>query len=100
MTATSSLSPVADLFWIIGGGLLQVPLVEEVRKLGYSPLVSDRDASCACAPLADRLAAIDIFDIEGHQREADRLQTAGDRIAAHIESAWAERRRKGRTKRS
>jgi biotin carboxylase len=73
---------MADLFWIIGGGLLQVPLVKEVRALGYSPLVSDGDALCVCAPLADRFLAIDIFDIEGHLREADRLQAGGDHIAA------------------
>jgi DNA-binding FadR family transcriptional regulator len=31
---------------------------------------------------------------------AGKADLAGDRIAAHIESAWAERRRKGRRKRS
>ena len=28
-------------FWVIGGGLLQIPLIEEIKKLGYKVIVSD-----------------------------------------------------------
>ena len=30
-----------NFFWIIGGGLLQIPLIKVVRDLGYEPIISD-----------------------------------------------------------
>lgn len=68
-------------FWVIGGGLLQVPLVSEVQKLGYKVIVSDRDASCVCAKDADIFFKIDIFDIQKHLEEASRLKCSGVKIS-------------------
>ena len=33
-------------FWVIGGGLLQIPLIEEIKKLGYKVIVSDKNRNC------------------------------------------------------
>lgn len=68
-------------FWIIGGGAMQLPLIDEARGLGLRALVTDRDAGCACAPQADRFEAVDIFDIDAHLALADRLRAQGLHIA-------------------
>jgi len=70
-----------NFFWIIGGGLLQVPLISEVKKLGYKVIVSDRDSSCACAKAADIFLKIDIFDVQKHLEEAFRLKCSGIKIS-------------------
>jgi argininosuccinate lyase len=69
-------------FWVIGGGLLQIPLLEEVERLGLQTIVSDADPSCACAKRADHFLPIDIFDIGGHLDAADRLRAEGVEIGA------------------
>lgn len=53
-------------FWVIGGGLLQIPLIHEARTLGLKTIVSDLNPQCAARAHADLFAHIDIFDIEGH----------------------------------
>lgn len=67
-------------FWIIGGGLLQVPLIDEVRSLGLKTIVSDMSDSCACRNLADVFVQKDIFDINGHVEESARFLAEGKSI--------------------
>lgn len=67
-------------FWVIGGGLLQVPLIAEVRKLNLGVIISDRDQGCACRDLCDVFVHKDIFDIEGHVKEGLRLVEEGKQI--------------------
>lgn len=50
---------------IIGGGPLQVPVVQEARAMGYRPYVVDRDPDCPCHPLASAFYPVDIYDREG-----------------------------------
>lgn len=71
-----------DYFWVIGGGLLQVPLIQEVRNLGFDVIVSDGSDQCVCRKLADVFVPVDIFDIEGHLREAKAFTALGNNIAA------------------
>ena len=52
--------------WIIGGGQLQIPLVEEAKKLGYSTIVTDVNPNCVCSDIADIFETVDIFDIESN----------------------------------
>ena len=73
--------PQTPYFWIIGGGLMQVPLIEVVHALGLRALVTDRRDDCACASLADWFEAVDIFDLMGHLVLCDELLGAGERIA-------------------
>ena len=53
-----------NYFWIIGGGVLQLPLIEEVKKLNYEIIVTDGDANCICKNKAPYFEAIDIFNID------------------------------------
>ena len=62
-----------DYFWVIGGGLLQIPIVEKLNKLGIKSIVSDVSSECACSKICDYFIKLDIFDIEGHLNSADEL---------------------------
>lgn len=73
-----------DYIFIIGGGLLQVPVVEQTHKLGYKALVTDRSPNCPCAALADIFKPIDIFDIDGHVRLGLSLRESGVSIVGVI----------------
>lgn len=73
--------PARPFFWIIGGGAMQLPLIDEAASLGLRSLVTDRDGDCVCAEEADRFEAIDIFDIPAHLALADQLLAVGARIA-------------------
>ena len=56
--------------WCIGGGLMQVPVVEEIKKMGYMSIVSDGNKDCPCKNKADIFIHKDIFDIDGHLEES------------------------------
>lgn len=64
-------------FWVIGGGQLQAPLLEEVSQLGMRSIVTDANPKCICAQLSNEFFALDIFDIDGHIELADRLIAKG-----------------------
>ncbi len=66
--------------WIVGGGLLQVPLISEARKLSLKVIVSDGNPACPCGKLADIFFAIDIFDIQKHLLAAFKLRSQGIKI--------------------
>lgn len=70
------------LFWIIGGGLLQIPLAKEVKDLGYATLVTDADSGCPCRKSADLFHAIDIFVVPEHLLLAETLLQDGHVIKA------------------
>jgi len=59
--------------WIIGGGQMQVPIIEEASRLGMCTIVTDLNPRCVCASLADKFFVLDIFDINGHLLLADQL---------------------------
>lgn len=75
-------SPEGEFYWVIGGGLLQLPLIAEIRKLGYRTIVTDSSSSCASHKEADIFLPVDIFDIPGHIKAAENLIAKGHRIAA------------------
>ena len=58
--------PTLKYIWVIGGGQLQVPLIHEARKLGYSIIITDGNQNCICSELADIFKTVDIFDINAH----------------------------------
>ncbi|RAP38969.1 hypothetical protein DID80_01150 [Candidatus Marinamargulisbacteria bacterium SCGC AAA071-K20] len=64
-------------FWIIGGGLLQVPLIDEAKALGYDIIVSDGSENCVCKPLSTHFFHIDIFDYNAHIECAEKLVKKG-----------------------
>lgn len=50
-----------EYLWIIGGGILQVPLIEEVNNLNYGVIVTDADSNCICKNKASFFEAIDML---------------------------------------
>jgi biotin carboxylase len=71
----------AGHFWIIGGGAMQLPLIQEAAELGLRSIVTDRDPHCLCAAHADLFEPLDVFDIPGHLHLADALQARGIAIS-------------------
>ncbi len=59
--------------WLVAGGPMQVSASQQVRERGYRLVISDGNASCPCAPLADELVVCDTFDIPAHLQAAERL---------------------------
>ncbi|MCP3850912.1 MAG: ATP-grasp domain-containing protein [Gammaproteobacteria bacterium] len=55
-----------EYLWIIGGGLLQIPLIEQANLLGLKTIVSDQDRDCVAKEHSDVFFKIDIFDVKGH----------------------------------
>lgn len=51
---------------LVSGGLMQYPAVEIAKSMGLRVLVTDRNANCACAGVADELVVLDTKDVQGH----------------------------------
>ena len=75
MTPNQNPPPSPPHLWIVGGGPMQVPVVEEARALGLGTICSDRDVSCECAGIVDIFLEIDTHDIDGHLLAVDELLT-------------------------
>jgi biotin carboxylase len=52
--------------WVIGGGVLQIPLIQEAKALGLKTVVSDLNKNCAAKVWCDEFVHLDIFDTQGH----------------------------------
>ena len=88
-----------EYLWIIGGGLMQLPLVNAARGRDYKIIISDRDPKCICAKQADIFLKLDTYDLSGHMQAArkftaEKLPIAGviaDAIdVGHISAAVAD----------
>jgi len=68
-----------NVFWVIGGGSLQVPLIKEVRAVDPSlkVLVTDVNPKCACSKLGDYFSPIDIFNLDQNIRLLYDFQSRG-----------------------
>ena len=58
---------------IIGGGALQVPMIQAARSMDVHPIVFDMDSEAPGRSLAHRFIQMSTRDIEGCVREAKRL---------------------------
>ena len=67
-------------FWVIGGGLLQIPLIEEIKKLGYKVIVSDKTRNCVCSKKADVFFEVDIYDVPKHLEIAREFEKSKGKI--------------------
>ena len=72
--------------WIIGGGLLQIPVIQEARRMGFSTIVSDGNARCAAMPYADLFLHMDIFDIDQHVKWAKQSDNIAGVVACGIDA--------------
>ena len=65
---------MTNYLWCIGGGLLQIPVINEANNLGLKVIVTDNSENCICSKHADIFYKIDIFDIEGHINLASTIK--------------------------
>lgn len=69
-----------EYFWVIGGGLLQIPIIEKLKKLDFKTIVSDQSTDCVCSDICDVFFDIDIFNVEDHIEKAKGILSRGDKI--------------------
>lgn len=55
---------------------MQVPLIRELKKMGFALVVSDGDSECEAAALADIFLEIDTFDAEAHIQASQEVSRA------------------------
>jgi biotin carboxylase len=60
---------------IIGAGALQVPMIQEAKRLGLFALATDINPAAPGAALADHFRALDTYDRIGHVHWARQLAT-------------------------
>jgi biotin carboxylase len=75
---------------IVGGGLLQIPAIEQARDRGLRVAVTDRDPGAAGFALADATYVIDTKDVAGHVALAKQLAAEDDLAAVFTEGADVE----------
>lgn len=63
-----------DYVWVIGGGLMQIPLIRTAQARGFGVVVSDRNPDAEGARIADCTLGIDTYDIEAHVRIAESIK--------------------------
>lgn len=57
---------VDSVVWLVGGGSMQRPMAQEIKRRGHLLLVTDRDPDCICRELADIFVPIDVYDERAH----------------------------------
>jgi len=62
--------------WVIGGGVLQLPIIKEAKSRGYDILITDRDPFCAAHDLLDISVTADTYDVERHLEIAEMMADA------------------------
>lgn len=69
-------SKLKDWVWLIGGSVIQMPMVAAIKARGLQVMVSDGNPNCRAAGLrqVDRFEPISTYDIEGHLRLARQLE--------------------------
>ena len=55
-----------DAIIIVAGGILQIPAIEEARKLKLKTIVTDGNKNAICSNLADQFYKIDIYNLPKH----------------------------------
>lgn len=71
-----------DFAWVIGGGLLQIPIIQEFKKRGLDVLVSDKNINCAGAEYADAVIQLDTHDVNAHGMYAQELEHRPSAVVA------------------
>lgn len=52
--------------WIVAGGIMQIPLIKEVKSRGYKIILSDGNLNAPGSEFADTFIRLDTYDIQGH----------------------------------
>jgi len=67
--------------WVIGGGLLQIPLIEQAQQMDLKVLVTDLNPDCPARDYADRFETVDIFTIDDNIQLCQQLLDEGMLVA-------------------
>ena len=59
--------------WIVAGGVLQVPIIQEAKSRGYKVVVSDKNPNAPGCQLADQVIMLDTYDVNGHKMAAETM---------------------------
>ena len=73
--------------WIIGAGLMQLPIIEAAKTRGYAVMITDRNPQAPGIARSDDFHQIDTYDVAGHLKLAERLSKAHRPIVACVADA-------------
>lgn len=57
---------MSKFVWVIAGGIMQLPLIEEIKSRGYKVFCTDGNPKCPGANKADQFVELDTYDVYGH----------------------------------
>lgn len=55
-----------EWIWVVAGGIMQIPLIQEIKRRGYKILVSDKNPNAPGMKHADLALNIDTYDVDAH----------------------------------
>ncbi len=88
----SYLAPVSlverqEWVWIIGGGVMQLPVIKEAKRRGYSVLVTDGNEFAPGTTYADMFVQLSTYDVSGHVKLGHELGMTGMPLCAVLTDA-------------
>ena len=57
---------MSNLVFLVGGGILQLPIAYEIKQRGYDLLVTDNNFEASCKGLVDIFIQLSTYDVVGH----------------------------------
>lgn len=76
-----------EYIWIIGGGPMQLPIIQAAKARGYRIIVTDRDPNPVAKSLVDALYQIDTYDVFEHLDLAKRTVRKGIKVIGVVADA-------------
>ena len=65
---------MSEWVWLIGGGIMQIPMLIEISCRGLKVLVTDGDEKCPGTVYADAFFRVSTYDVAGHVELAKKLK--------------------------
>ena len=59
--------------WVVGGGHMQVPMIETIKKAGYKSIVTDINPQAPGSAIADQFVQISTYDVSAHLDLAESM---------------------------
>ena len=60
--------------WVVAGGIMQIPMLKEIKSRGYKILLTDGNPDAPGKEYADQFVVLDTYDVFGHLNLASALQ--------------------------
>lgn len=61
------------MIWLLGGGIMQRPMAQEIKRRGYKLLITDLNPDCVCRELADQFEQVNIYSVKDNLAFAKTL---------------------------